>query len=326
MPIVTTPIYDTFWRFAAERQSIYTKRVRGLLRPWTADRILDEYKFTNAYRATDRVSQYLIRDVIYNMNADWSAEENFFRTILFKLFNRISTWELLIDELGHTPTWQDWVADRSFRQYLDILDRASDAKVPVLGSAYIMPSGSGAYGHRTKRGGYLALLSDMMDNDVPHQLIECSGMAEAFRILTSYPIIGDFLGYQFVTDLAYTPNFNWSEMEFVVTGPGAFDGIHKCFSDTGGTSSADIIRMVTQLQEHEFADRGLEFECLRGRPLQLIDVQNLFCEISKYARVAHPEIVGRTGRTKIKAKHTGERPLPAPWFPPKWGINGAGVV
>ena len=321
MPITTTPVYDTFWRFAAERQAIYMKRMRGLSRPWTADPILDEYKFTNAYRATDRVSQYLIRDVIYDMDADWSAEENFFRTILFKLFNRISTWELLTDELGHTPTWQDWVADRSFGRYLAILDRASDAKISVLGPAYIMPSGSGAYGHRTKRGGYLALLSDMMDNDVPQQLIECPSMAGAFRILTSYPIIGDFLGYQFVTDLAYTPNFNWSEMEFVVPGPGAFDGVHKCFSDTGGTSSADIIRMVTQLQEHEFADRGLEFEYLWGRPLQLIDVQNLFCEISKYARVAHPEIVGRTGRTKIKAKHMGERPLPAPWFPPKWGIN-----
>src|SRR5258707_9985183 len=40
----------------------------------------------------------------------------------------------------------------------------------------------------------------------------------------------------------------------------------------------------------------------RSRRLQLIDCQNLFCEVDKYARVAHPNIAGRTGRTRIKQK------------------------
>ncbi len=31
--------------------------------PWAEDSILRAYKFCNVYRATDRVSQYLIRDV-----------------------------------------------------------------------------------------------------------------------------------------------------------------------------------------------------------------------------------------------------------------------
>ena len=31
----------------------------------TDDPILQEYKFTNVYRASDRVSQYLIKNVIY---------------------------------------------------------------------------------------------------------------------------------------------------------------------------------------------------------------------------------------------------------------------
>ena len=33
--------------------------------PWTSDYILQTYKFTNTYRASDRVSQYLINNVIY---------------------------------------------------------------------------------------------------------------------------------------------------------------------------------------------------------------------------------------------------------------------
>ncbi len=112
-------------------------------------------------------------------------------------------------------------------------------------------------------------------------------------------------------------------MEFVVPGPGARGGIHKCFADLGGFSEPDIIRLTAEGQEKEFARRGLAFRSLFGRPLQLIDCQNLFCEIDKYARVAHPEVAGRTGRTRIKQRY---RPLGLPiryWYPPKWGINAA---
>src|SRR5436309_114238 len=89
----TTVVYDTYWRFAAERQRIFFRRLKGVVPPWTADPILLRHKFTNAYRASDRVSQYLIRHVIYE--GDQSPEEIFFRTLLFKFFNKIETWELL---------------------------------------------------------------------------------------------------------------------------------------------------------------------------------------------------------------------------------------
>jgi hypothetical protein len=74
-------------------------------------------------------------------------------------------------------------------------------------------------------------------------------------------------------------------------------------------------------QEEHFARLGLRFAGLRGRRLQLIDCQNLFCEVDKYARVAHPDVQGISGRTRIKQafRPVGE-PMPA-WFPPKWGIN-----
>ena len=37
-----------------------------------------------------------------------------------------------------------------------------------------------------------------------------------------------------------------------------------------------------------------------GRQLQLIDCQNSFCEVSKYARVKHPDITGVNDRNRIK--------------------------
>ena len=147
-------------------------------------------------------------------------------------------------------------------------------------------------------------------------------MADAFELFRGYPLMGNFLAYQFVTDVNYSDLTNFSEMEFVMPGPGAKDGIRKCFESTGGRSEADIIRYVADSQDKEFTRLALRFRDLWGRPLQLIDCQNLFCEVDKYARMAHPEICGITGRTRIKQKFTANSQPIQYWFPPKWGING----
>jgi hypothetical protein len=69
-PAIPTEVFDTCWRFAAERQMIFFRRLEGAAFPWTQDPILQRYKFTNAYRASDRVSQYLIKQVIYRCNPE----------------------------------------------------------------------------------------------------------------------------------------------------------------------------------------------------------------------------------------------------------------
>jgi hypothetical protein len=146
-------------------------------------------------------------------------------------------------------------------------------------------------------------------------------MVEAFTLLRSYPMIGDFLAYQYVTDLNYSNLTDFSEMEFVIPGPGAKGGMSKCFESLGGLTEADLIRVVTERQESEFDRLGIEFKSLWGRPLQLIDCQNLFCEVDKYSRVYHPDVHGNSQRIRIKQKFrasAGELDL---WYPPKWGIN-----
>ena len=160
-----------------------------------------------------------------------------------------------------------------------------------------------------------------MADDLPHRIAGARMMRDAFGLLRSYPSIGNFLAYQFVTDLNYSEITNFSEMQFVVPGPGALDGINKCFSDFGGLTEADLIRVVTERQEEEFGRLGLRFPDLWGRRLQLIDCQNLFCEVSKYARVKHPDFKGVGSRSRIKQFY---RPTAEPityWYPPKWGIN-----
>src|SRR5579863_252995 len=62
-------IYDLYWYFAAERQATLNRRVEGTAPPWTDDPILQTFKFCNVYRAADRVSQYMIREVACNIEA-----------------------------------------------------------------------------------------------------------------------------------------------------------------------------------------------------------------------------------------------------------------
>src|SRR4051812_14586781 len=100
-----TPVFDTYWRFAAERHAIYEARLGEQSGPWTADPILTNFRFTNCFRASDRVSQFLNQRVAYQ--GDQSAYETTFRVLLFKFFNRISTWELLTNALGELR-WSDF--------------------------------------------------------------------------------------------------------------------------------------------------------------------------------------------------------------------------
>jgi hypothetical protein len=161
----------------------------------------------------------------------------------------------------------------------------------------------------------------MVSDGVAERLREAKGMAQAFNILQEYPMMGDFLAFQYTIDINYSGLTDFSEGQFVLPGPGARDGLRKVFSDPGEYSEADLIRWVADRQEEEFDRLGLRFRSLWGRRLQLIDCQNLFCEVDKYSRVYHPLVVGVSGRTRIKQRYELGEPTPTPWFPPKWGLN-----
>jgi len=303
--------FACYWAFAAERQHVYYRRLAGASGPLSHDSIITAHRFTNAYRASDRVSQFLISEVQYNREWDW--RDTFVRTLLFKIFNRIGTWRHISKHVGEP----DWVSLRNRR-----VDRAV-AKLagqrPLYSAAYIMPPPRSAAGAKYER--HLDLLRQMVSDGAHSEIQSARTMAAAFAVLRRYDSIGDFLAYQFVTDLNYSPHLSFSETEFVVPGPGACRGLRKCFSDPGTLSDRDLLRWTWERQESEFNTRSLRWHGLWGRRLQLIDVQNLFCELDKYTRVALPQLARHAPGKRIKQRY---RPTPEPmtaWFPPKWGLN-----
>jgi len=311
-PTAPSPVFESYWRFAAERHRVYEQRLRGLPAPWTSDPVLSAYRFTNVYRAADRVSQFLIRDVVYR--GDQTVDEVILRVLLFKLFNKIETWQLLLDEFGELSlsTFDVETADR-------VLGDARARGQRIYSNAYIVPPIAGSDG--VKHRGHLRLIAAMIDDGLAGRIRDSPTLEDVYLLLRSYPGIGKFLAYQFAVDINYSDVTNHDEDEFVMAGPGALDGISKVFPGTDLRHSAQIIRWMADDQENWLGHYGLSFCGLFGRRLHLIDVQNLFCEISKYARVAHPEVEGVSGRTRIKQVFRAAGPVPTPFFPPKWGLD-----
>ena len=305
-------VYNLYWYFACERQNIFWKKLRGEESPWTDDPILQEYKFCNSYRVNDRVSQYLLRNVIYN-GKKYSDEDMLFRILLFKLSNKESTWELLLEKFN------DITLKRfNMKEYSKTLENAISNGEKIYNDAYISCANK-AFGYDRKHDNHLALLDKMFNKDkIQNKIPKCNTMEEAFNIIKSYPLIGNFMAYQLVTDINYSNIVDWKEDEFTVAGPGSERGIKKSFIDKGNMSNEDIIRYMYQNQEIEFKRLNLDFKPIGNRKLQLIDCQNIFCELDKYCRQAIPDL--KSNRTKIKKKYISKNSKIEYMYPPKWGI------
>ena len=313
MIIMRNSIYNAFLAFATERQNIFYKRIQNKKFPWTNDEILCKYKFTNAYRVCDRTTQYLIKNIIYNGN--YGEEDIVFRILLFKFFNKIDTWRYIEDMLGKI-TYKNFTIEK----YEKVLALAYHQQRKIFSGAYIMPSRCKTFNNNKKYQNYLQLLDYMMKNKIAIKVCSCKSLKQVYQTLLEFPMIGKFLAFQYAIDLNYSEIVDFSEMDFVVAGPGARSGIKKCFQNIGDFNPEQIIQYVTERQEREFERLHLNFHYLYGRRLQLIDCQNLFCEFDKYARMKFPDVEGLYHRTRIKRNyHINHIPIEY-FYPPKWKL------
>ena len=311
-----TEAYKYYWKFATERQNIFFNRINNINKnEFTEDEILQEYKFTNAYRASDRVSQFLIKEVIYNDN-NYSNEDVLFRIILFKLFNKIETWQYLESKLKDIR-----YSTFKYDMYNELISDYMNRGNVVYSNAYMIAPATKKFLQKRKHSNHLLLLEFMMKDNITQKVLNAKSLEEIYLIMKSYPSFGKFLAFQFAIDINYSELIDFSENDFVVAGPGALDGISKCFENYKDFSPEYIIKYMDEQQDNEFKKYDLDFKSLFGRKLHLIDCQNLFCEVSKYTRVALPNVEGVAKRTRIKQKFKYNKTLIEFFYPPKWNIN-----
>lgn len=307
--------FDIYWRFAAERQSVFEARAAGESGPWTNDPILQDFKFCNVYRAADRVSQYLIREICYG-RADTSPADLAFQIMSFRTFSKPATWDAIRAALGRDPK----IMDLESGTLEQVLDHVRAANGGLYTGAFILCA-TDSYGRRIKHLNHVELFKDMfVVNDLAADIRRAGSLQEVYSLLHTYPLMGDFMSYQVAIDLNYSELTNFSENDFTRPGPGAVRGIKKVFENTEGMTQEEVIMWMVENQQANFDRLDLDFHGLWGRPLHAIDVQNLFCETDKYLRVAMPEL--SSARSRIKSKFS---PTPDPieyFFPPKWNTHG----
>jgi hypothetical protein len=313
-PVPRQHIANLYWYFASERQRSFEGRIAGNPWPWTADPIIQEYKFCNVYRAADRVSQYLIHDVCYH-DEECTAEDRLFQILAFRTFSKIETWRSVHRLLGHFPTLDDLESG----SLIQALENTKQRNGGLYTGAFILCAAD-AYGQFLKHLNHIELFRHMfLQDSLGTRILEAKSLCEIYNLLHRYPLMGDFMSYQVAIDFNYSALVNFSENEFTQPGPGALRGIKKCFERLGDYTPSEIILWMVEHQEEEFSRLDLPFNGLWGRPLHAVDCQGLFCETDKYCREAVPDLVST--RKRIKARfYPAVEPMEL-FFPPKWEIN-----
>ena len=305
--------FKYYFYFIQERMNMFWRKLGNSIF-LTEDPILQEYKFTNVYRACDRVSQYLIRNVIYDDNLKYSAEDTLLRILVFKVFNRISTWEYL-EEL-YPVSIESFDVDK-----LSQLLSEKQRSMPIFSNAYMMTGSHSKYQHLpTKHQVWLQMIEDefILGHGLKKILI-ASSMSDIYNQLRLYPLIGDFLAYQYTVDLNYSPYLNFDENSFVKAGIGAVRGIRKCLLSYGESYEEAIQYTYDHFEELQERYGYTEFRPLPGREPKLIDLQNCFCETDKYLRAAMPEL--KVGNVRIKQRYKPSNNIIDYYFPIDWGVS-----
>jgi len=313
-PRIRPGAYELYWTFASRRQAAFEARLAGTPWPWTSDRILQEFKFCNVFRAADRVSQYMISDVAYGDDAG-DDHDLAFQIVAFRTFSNIETWNGLRHELGRSPR----IADLGSGAFERALDRVKARNGGLYTGAFILCA-TKAYGFDEKHRNHVGLFKHMfIEERLDRKITSANSLEQVVQALQAFPLMGPFMAYQTAIDLNYSELIDFSENDYTQAGPGAVRGLKKAFIDLGDYSPSEAILWMVENQEAEFARLDLPFNGLFGRPLHAIDCQGLFCELDKYCREAAPELV--SNRSRIKARFAASSdPLPL-FFPPKWGLN-----
>ncbi len=309
--------FKYYFLFMEKRMNIFWARYNEEKYPWTDDSILLHHKFTNVYRSCDRVSQYLIRNVIYSDSAkNMSEEDILFRILIFKVFNRIETWEYLESNFGE-------ISLKSFdiSKITNLLSERIAYK-PIFNPAYLMTGIHNDYlQYSSKHERWLQMIKNKFIKErLFSKIIKAKSLKEIFELLSLCPFIGNFLAYQYAIDFNYSEVINFDENSFVKAGIGAVRGLKKCFENANEYDDDYLIQYTHEnLQKYREKYEFSNFRNLFGREPTLIDLQNCFCETDKYLREKMPEL--KVDNTRIKQIYRRNTNNINYFFPPKWGIN-----
>ena len=290
-PIISPASTRDFFNFIYERQLIWYKRhVLKLPSPWTADPIMQKYKFCNMYRELDRCTIYLLTRLQPIKARPWQL----FNIILFRFFNQ----DKIFEQLSGPFTRFEQTEANECKARLDKLKKSGQT---IFNNAYIIAP---APGFMSKHAGIIANLKKISSQlaKLTERLDKADAPADAFIVLRGLPQVGPFLAGEIWTDLSYLKFFkqNWTDDDFTTVGPGALWGL-KILSGLSRLSPVrqnEILQYLHQAQRKIlpkiFSDvtDNLNWNDIAYRPafsnapwLSLTNIEGALCEFRKYTNL-----------------------------------------
>lgn len=252
-------------------------------------------KFTNIFRFLDRVSQGAVTVV---NKQDLEPAEHAAAIYLFRLFNNLDTWERFpykYNAVEHLADIQPWI------------DSETANGRSVYGRAYLLSS---AFPYRI----YIEILQDIIESKAYETLLNSESLATKYDTLRAYKGFGEFLAYQFALDFSYY-KVNVEDYDgFVIPGVGAVRGASRIFEGLSKRKLGIVMSSIAHEWKSDFKFFGWN---LKGN-----DVQNIFCEFDKYARLELPDLPSTKGQKRVNTRQYRVTRAPYDIYFPRSFVEG----
>ena len=260
--------------------------------PWTTDQVLRDFRFTNIRREHDKESKWVIEHI--TSNPELSYEDKLLNVILFRLYNKHETAELISMpfKFSETPDWNpEWYRSLFEAALVEDPKRVFfTAAFHTVGMKNILKKVTGE-SYAPMR--ILKFIKILINEGLVDDIKACTNQQEVYQTLTDYNGIGRFLAYQFYVDMTYIAEFPFSENEFTVAGPGCVMGLNYLFEDRDGMSYEECLFWLRDNLDRLFVEElGKDWDAKRvfwdlpeeDRCFNVMSLENCFCELSKYIR------------------------------------------
>lgn len=279
------------YNFIKRRYIIHLRKdVKKYSPPWTADEVLQDYRFTNIRREHDRETKWLIEHIADNDML--SYKDKLLNIVLFRLFNKSETSELICQPI-HFDSRYDPECWRALFEAEDIIDPNRVYFTAAFNTGGLKSTLGRETGEKYIPIRVMKFLKVLNDDNFAWEVSACNNQQEVFDVLTSYKGIGNFLAYQMFVDFTYIDEFPYSENEFTVAGPGCMMGLDYLFEDKDGMTYEECLfwlrdnidDLFHQIRGDAWNPQQLFWDLPEeDRYMNVMSLENCFCELSKYIR------------------------------------------
>ena len=260
-----------FFEFCLERHRIYLRRLAGQPWPWTEDKILRAYKFTNVYRELDRVTVWLHR----NWREPYAEHQNLaFAMCVARFINRPETLEFM----GFPEIWNP---EQSARKLNERKAKGHSIYTPAYMIRAETTPGREAYDDKQL---YVCkvVLGPIWKDRLHFEKL--TTIQETTEWLSSHYGWGGFMSYEVASDLRHTRYLSGAPdaLTWANPGPGAHRGLNRvCRGDVGcgGGNALEDMRQLLAISRERWPNNN-EYP-----PWEMREVEHCLCEFDKYERV-----------------------------------------